>query len=738
MGYPSAKSSVNAHDPSAGSGSHLPSLPEFIEPGLQNQTQDKLHPFGLLWSELEGAQTKHAKSSSDSSILGRTASFGGVADPAVVDSWSDVFEKNQLSDPNLYQDVMSARNLSHMEHESSHLDLADQLVSQQLQQQKLQQLNLLSNLAQLNDSVLEHLPSQNLIHQHQLANLSAPDLDHLMTTLQLQQHRQLQLQQHHQLQLQQQQYHKQKLLQEQQRQLLLEQLMHSQMHDPGLGQPHLDVRANNVLDQVFLEHHLLHQLQQQSNHPPRHVDPSLEQLIQAKFGQTPQQEHQRDLFDVISHAQQGQLQSLEHQMLQHELLQARQLSMGLRQRTSMEEERHINSVWPTDESNQFFRAHAGSHRAHSSGFSPLDAYQRQQRSTHEEQLSHLERNLSLQERFPQGLYEPGSLSFERSMSLPPGASGMNLDVVNAMARAHGFDTQESSARMKSVGQLGPFLSGVHPVGPHHPLINNQFQVSHMDGIESRWSEKNEQLENNFFDSRFQQSQITAERQKRESEVKMNSEDLWMSNDEKSKQLLMELLNQKSGNHITNSFDVSNGTSSERNVLYNQFSGSSSSDIPFSLPPDREAKLNNSFGMGIYGSNPCEPAQEENVTSGNLFFISDSGASFVNKQRLEGSGLKSEGITKGRDFETQQSMVEQAGLEAVDHKRSMNALSRHSSLGVTGNFHFFSPFVTGHLIFISSLEALAYIPVRIMVNFIYLFQVGVQAFMIASLDNIIRL
>lgn len=699
-GYPTAQSSANTHDPSASSGSHRPPLPEFTESGLRNQTETKLHPFGLLWSDLEGAQTKLAKSSSVSSGMGRTASFGGMADPAVAaDTWSDVYGNNQLSDPNLYQDVIAARNMSRMEHEPSHLDLADQLMSQQLQQQKLQQQNMLSNFPQLNESVLEHLPNQNLIHHQQLANLSAPDLDHLMTTLQLQQqqHRQLQLQQHHQLQQQQQQFHhKQKLLQEQQqshvRQMLLEQLLHNQMHDPGFGQPHLDpVRANNVLDQVFLEQHLLHQLQQHSHHPPRHVDPSLEQLIQAKFGQIPQQEHQRDLFDLLSHAQHGQLQSLEHQMLQQELLQGRQLPVKLRQRTSMEEERHINSVWPTDESNQFFRTHAGSHRAHSSGFSPLDGYQRQQRSTHEEQVSHLERNLSLQDRLQQGLYEPGSLSFERSVSLPQGASGMNMDAVNAMARAHGFDMQESSARMKSPGQVGPFHSGVLPGGPHHPLMTNQFQVSHMDGIESRWSEKNEQLENNFIDSRFQQSHLTAERHKRESDIQVTSEDstLWMSNDEKSKRLLMELLNQKSGNHITDSLDVSNGASSERKVLCNQYSGSSSSSIPFGLPPDREADLNNSFGVGIYGSNPCEPTQEENASSEKLLFISDSGVSSMIKQRPEMRGLKSEGMTVGRDFETQQNIIEQGGFEALDQERSMNALSRQSSLGISGNF-FFSP------------------------------------------------
>lgn len=336
--------------------------------------------------------------------------------------------------------------------------------------------------------------------------------------------------------------------------------------------------------------------------------------------------------------------------------------MGMRQRASMEEERHINSVWPSEESNQFFRAHTGSNRAHSSGFGPVDVYQRQQRPFHEEQLSHLERNLSLQERLQQGLYEPG-LPFERSMSLPPGASGMNLDAVNAMARAHGLDMQDSSARMKSAGQVGSFLSGAHPHNPHHPLISNQFQVSHTDGIEGRWSEKNELLENSFLDSRSQQLHIHVERQKRESEVKVTSEDatLWMSdgvNDEKSKRLLMELLNPKSGKQLTDSLDVSSGSSSDGRMLFGRYSGSgsNSSDIPLS-----QSNLSNSYGVRSYSSNPRETPQEEHISSGKPPLISDSRVPSVNKERLGAHGFKSEGVAKGRDFEIQQSMVEQAGL-----------------------------------------------------------------------------
>lgn len=713
--YSTARSSGSIHDPISNSISHLPPSTELTESGVSIQNDNKLHPFGLLWSELEGAQTKHSKSANIPSSVGRAVQFGANPD-AVAETWSDVHRKNSVSDPNLYQEMLAPHQMSHMEQESSHYDLAEQLMSQQIQQQQLQQRNMLSGFAHANDTVLE--PSQNLIHHQQLANHSSADLDHLLA-LQMQQQRQVQLQQH-QLQQQQQQFHQQqKLLQEQQQsqvqQVLLEQLLRGQMHDPALRQPHIDpVRANNV--QVLLEQQLLRELQQRSHHLPRHVDPAMEQLIQAKFGHTPQG-HQSDLFELLSRAQHEQIQSLEHQM------HARQL--GIRQR--MEEERHIGSVWPADESNQIFRNHAGSHshRAHSSGFSPLDFYQRQQRPSHEEQLSHLDRNLSFQDRLQQGFYEPGSLPFERSMSLPAGAPGMNLDVVNAMARAQGLDMQESIGRMQSAGQSGTFSSAVHSHNSHHPLVPNQFHVSHLDAIEGHWPEKNEHLENDWMDSRFQQLHINAERQKRESEIKNTSQDqnLWMSdgiNDENSKRLLMELLHQKSGHQPSESLNaMSNGLFSDNRLLSGHYSGSSSSNHPFNFHTDQEAGLNNSFRVGSFGSNPGEFLQEEQACSVDsnekLMYRSNSGAladresflaginatnqslytnsnmiskSSIGKElsELEGRkrGSKSEGLIMGRAFETQERMAEPAGLAATNfEERSNNASTMHSSSAVSG-------------------------------------------------------
>ncbi|KAJ9176140.1 hypothetical protein P3X46_011485 [Hevea brasiliensis] len=733
-GYPIMQPSGNAHDPLAKSNGH-PSFPdELTEPGLPYQSDNKLHPFGLFWSELEGSQsqTRQIESSDMPSTVGRPAAFGAMPDrAAVAEKWSDVYGQEMLSVPNSFQDATAARHLSRVEQEPNHFGLAEQLMSRQFQQQQqLQQRNMLSH-SHLNDSLLEHVTGQNLIHHQQLANHPVPDVEHLLA-LQLQQQRQLQLQQ------QQQQFHQQqKLLQERQqsqaRQVLLEQLLHGQMPDPALVQSRVDpIRANNVLDQVLLEQQLLHELQQRSQHPQRHFVPSVEQLAQAKFGQALQQDQQRDLFELLSHAQHGQIQSLEHQILQ-EQLQARQLPMGLRQRMNMEEERHIESLWPpVNESDQFFRSLTGNHRAHSSGISPLDFYQQQQqqqqRPPHEDQLSQLERNLSFQDRLRQGLYEPGSLLFERSLSLPAGASGMNMDVVNAMACAHGLDMQELSTRMQSAGQVGTLSSGNHPHDRHHPMVPNQFHVSHLDAIEGRWPESNGPIVNDWMESRIQQLHINAERRKRESDIKVTAEDssLWMSdglNDDKSRRLFMELLHQKSGHQPSDSVQMNDGMSFEKKSASGIYSGSSSSDHLFAVVSDQEASLNNSLAIGSYGSNTCQLAEvssagERASNMGNtekLLLRSESGAtcggnlsllgisetsqavladsnfidkSSINREYLDVEGRKygskMQGMAKSSVTEIHNGIGDQARLTATDHGEvTVNVLGRHSSLGVPG-------------------------------------------------------
>ncbi|XP_043704365.1 protein ESSENTIAL FOR POTEXVIRUS ACCUMULATION 1-like isoform X2 [Telopea speciosissima] len=778
-GNPIAKPSTNICDvlPNAAS---LPFLSnDLIENTMSNHQDSKLHPFGLLWSELNGPHLRRTESSNMSSgvsdqshlmnsLVGRDApsasnkqsSFGAAVDSSLVgDTWSDGYRRNTISNGNLHKDALDL-HLSHLEQESNRFDLSEHLMSQQLQKQPLQPQNLLSHPAlHLNESVLEQVPGSGLsqirnpIRYQQSA---MPDLEHHLK-LQLQQQRLFQLQQQQQqlqqqqqqqqqrqfqLQQQQQQQHQQQQQQQSQvRQLLLEQLLHHQMHDPGFAQSCVDpVRGNNMLDQALYRQQFLHELQQHSQPLPRHLDPSLEQLIQTKFAQSQQRErreHHNDPFEFLSRAKHGQMLSLEQQLLlQQEQLPARQFSMASRQQTGMEEERHIGGAWSVDETGQFVRSTPSPHQVQSAGFGPLDFYQRQQRpSSFEDQLSHHERNLAVQERMQRGLYEPDSLAFERSMSLPAGTPGMNLDV-NALSRAQGLDLQERLSHMHPGGQVGSFSSGVHS---HHPQIANQFHASHSDAIESHWSERNGQAANSWRESRIQQLHLEAEHQKRELEFNVTSEDpgSWASaeiNENNSKRLMLDL-HQKLGIHSNQSLEMGGGglTSLEIREPSWLFSSSGSLDNRINFladpQPGLQSGLNNSFVEGSRGSNSGNTLQDRLLNasmdeqssslesserlsirsnSGALieeeqFFpgINESSQSFYVDSNITGKSSVDRDLSETKDgkkgkkrlsktkvvtksvSEVQESMDEQAVVASVDHSHSdvpINAPIRHSLLG----------------------------------------------------------
>ncbi|KAJ8759211.1 hypothetical protein K2173_006671 [Erythroxylum novogranatense] len=785
-GYLNPRSSGNIHDLLASTTTQPPVPTELIEPALPYQKDNKLHPFGLFWSELEGSHTRSSETLDVPVNVEGSASYDVVNDTgSAADKWADILRPDALSVPNSIPDAIAARHLPHNEQDLNHFALAEQLIARQYQQQQqLHQRNILSShshvpsqnlihhqqpakhtvedlehllalrLQQQHSHVpsqnlihhqqpanhtvedLEHLlalrlqqqhshvPSQNLIHQQQPANHTVEDLEHLLS-LRIQQ-RQIQAQQRHH---QQQHFHQQqKLLQERQqlqaRQVLLEQLK-NHIPEPGLPHSRVDpIRANNALDQVLLEQQLLQEVQQRSHNPFRHFVPQVEQLAQSKLGLVAQQEQQRDLFELLPRGQHGQVQSLEHKILL-EQLQARQLSMTSRQRRNLEEERRIDPVWPVNETGQFLGNLASNHRAHSSGIKPLDFYQRQQMSPHESQLAQLERNLSFQDRLQQGLYEPGSVPFERSLSSPAGASGMNMDVVNAMVRSRGLEMQDLNTRMQSAGQGGTFSSGVPSHSFHHPMVPNQFHASQLDAVEGRWSENNGQLTNDWMESQVQQLHINAERQRRESEVKLAAEDSssWMSdgsNDDKSRRLLMELLNQRSGHQMVDSLHANGAAPFERRVASGLYSGSGSLDHNFGAFPGQET-LNNSFSVGSYGSNVSEPAdlhtaneQASFVESNeNSAFRSDSrvtteGHSFVsgvgtaqsvltdcsitdklltNKDYLEVEerrrGSKNMGVTKSSASDIHDSVAEKVRLAYTDRREDVNAISRQGSFDIGG-------------------------------------------------------
>ncbi|KAL8255155.1 hypothetical protein R6Q59_033376 [Mikania micrantha] len=452
---------------------------DLTEPGVPSQNDNTMHPFGLLWSELEGSSLRKDQPSKTQFTGGIQQQHmnpaGGIAD----------YRRSSLSESNLYQDAMLASNMSQ---EANHFGLAEKLRSQHIQQQLLQQHNLLSS---------SHLNEQ---------RVSSQDLDHFLA-LQLQHQQQ---QQQRQIQLQQ-----QMLLKEQQsrQQMLLEQLVQNQRSRTDA------VRSHNVLDQMLMKQQILSEMQQR------------EHLIQANYGH---QGHTNDLVEMMMRAKHGHMSSLEHQLLQRE--QLRQL--GLRQRVEMEEERQLGSDW--------------FHRVNSPGLSSSDlSHLERNLSMQERNLSMQERNLSMQDRIQHGLYDPNSLSYERSLSMPGGGPGMNLDAV------------------------GRFSSNVHSHQSNNSLTPNNFRSSHLDMMEG-------QMSNEWMESRIQQLHI--EKQKRDMEVRRSSEEQsqWMSggtSDDTSKRLLMELLNQKPSNQHIESLD----TDSEMN--------------------------HHPFGAGSYGSNPGAPIDD---------------------------------------------------------------------------------------------------------------------------------
>ncbi|XAR64363.1 hypothetical protein NMG60_11024670 [Bertholletia excelsa] len=719
-GNPLGKTALSINGP--GNPISNPSIPtEFAESGMLNQNNNNLHPFGLLWSELEGTYARHNQLSNipsggspqDQLVNPIAGEIGIVADSI-----------HAGPSPNLYQDVLNARRLPHVDPESNRFDASEKLLSQQFQQ-RLKQENISSPHPYLDESLLAQVTVRDSVHQQQLANETGPDLKHLLALQiqqqQLQRQRQLQMQlqlhQHQQLQ-QEQQLHQQQMFLQEQQQSQARQLLQGQMHNSTHGIPRVDaVRSNNALAQVLLEQQILREMQQRSYHPLRYADPSLEQLIQAKFGQPVNQTHKDEVLELLSRSKQQQMRSMEQQILQQEQLHARHLPLGLRKRVEMEEERHVGSGWRIEETDQLLRGHTA-------GLGPLEFYQRQQRPSHEDQMSHLEQQLSLQDRLQRGIYDP---ALQRSMSLSSGAPGMSLDVVNAMAHAQGLDIQESSARLHSAGQVGGF-PGNH-YSPH-PSVPHKFQASHSDAIQGHWSENNGLLPNDWMESRIRPMHLDVDLQNRDSTVKMASGDpsSWMSagpNDDSSKRLFMELLHQKPGHQPTDSLDMSNGASDERRAPSGWYSGINSSNKSFSLLADQEAVLNQASAIAPSGSNfgvssqlsltteaPSHVERNERLPlrsnsgvliEGNkpLSGIDDtSQATYMNSNVIIKSasergfldmeakrrGLKSESVMKGPALEDQEGIAEQTGVAAQDHgQMASNIHSRQNSHGSSGDF-----------------------------------------------------
>lgn len=686
---------------------------DIVDIGVSNQ-REKLHPLGLTWSELESTYQNNneqllafgggAQDKLLNPMTRRGGPFGAAADSThVPENWNDAYGRNALSGSNLHEDAMDARHSLRMEQEFSRFDMAERLLAQQLQQQ--QQHRQPHSLVPSHNSHLN-----DMMQLEQLANRTGQSVEHILA---------LQLQQQRQLQLEQQQFHEQQMLlkeqqqQSQARQIVLEQLLQNQMRESGRGPSRIDahaLRSNNALEEAIMQQQFLNDLQQRAQFPSRHPEPSIEQLIHAKYGQMPHPGHQNDLLELLSRGRQN---SLDPQILRQEQLHGRQLPLALRQRLEMEEERQINPGWLHDEASQFQRKLGGSHRAASAGLGPLDFYS-QQLPPSEEHLSHFDRNLSLQDRnlslqdrIQQGLYDPGMLPFERSMSFTGGGAGLNLDVMNSMAHGQGMEIQEQIGRMHP-GGLGGFMSDAYSQRTDKPLTPNHFHGSHLDTTEGRWSETNGQLPNDWMELRNQQLHIHHERQKREPDTRSTEDpSLWMSagtNDDSSKRLLMELLHHKSNHPSSEQFGSTGGVPRDRRPVSGH-SRTSTANSSFSVMSDQEAAFSNSFAVGSFGSDSAGPLQNRlgegisslqdiGVDSGidgssqvnpNDFSMRNKAPEKLTLSNMDGDKrvVTNEGVDK--ISESRQNMVGQAVLTSMGGRETTaNVHSRHASLDTAGN------------------------------------------------------
>ncbi|ONI19993.1 hypothetical protein PRUPE_3G309100 [Prunus persica] len=298
------RSSADIH----GSISNSPSLPslsnEVSETNLPSQQNDKLHPFGLLMSELRGsshlrsAQSSHASLGMDDQVQLRDSFFEGGAtiasqnplgpmidQPSFVDTQSDNYIRNNT---NISLGSIDAHHLSRMGKEISGFGLAEHIMPQKLLKERLQQLNHPSLLPAAHGAGtgVDQFPgfgfsdsnNPNIQPFHQ----PVADMEHLLE-LQRQQQRQRQLelrQQHHQLELQQHQH--QLELQQRQRQLELQQ--HQRQLEFQQHQRQLELQQRLRQLELQQQHHLKQQLhhhqmklQQQQQSQTQHL--LLEQFL---------------------------------------------------------------------------------------------------------------------------------------------------------------------------------------------------------------------------------------------------------------------------------------------------------------------------------------------------------------------------------------------------------------------------------------------------------------------------
>ncbi|GMI67122.1 hypothetical protein HRI_000381500 [Hibiscus trionum] len=687
------KVSAEIQDPFGNPASHLPSANEFSKTNVPSHRGDELLP----------------------------------------DTWRDDYRRNDVFNPNIHL----GSPLSHRELEHNGLDLVQHLMSQKLPSESqssgfgAEQINSFDMMQRMNlnhqqsihlsaphmEHRLDHFEQQRQLELQfeQQRQLELQQQQRLLK-LQRQQQQQLELQrqQQHQLELQRQQQQQQQqqqlelrrrqqqleLLREQQlrnhqikllqqlqqqrlqqqpsqaRELLLDQLLQHQVSDPGYGHHILDAARDNLLDQVSLKRHLLSELQQNSN-ASRHLDPSLEQIIQAKINQSAVQGQQADILDYMLKAKYGNMHPSEHQLcLQHEQFQAEQLSRALNQQLSMEGDRQHAGSWSVDEVGQFVRNPSNHPQAQPAGLNGSDLHQKRF-SSFEEQFSNLKRIHALQEQQQRGGFDPSATAFSRSTLSAP-APGMEVDNVNSLGLSEHL-------YMHSNNQLGLFSSGNHSLGRQ---VSGDVYTSHPDLTESYQSRQNGQLETSWAEKQMQQLSLEADLRRRESEVDSST---WTSAGgihENSKKALMDLLHQKLG--------VQSAQSSEVDHQYS----ASSSNLPFNHFTDPEVHVNSSFSEGPQNSFTFAEEQSFMSGSGDPFSSSYAGArlmpkSAVDKELVEleskekRSGLRgmisrSGSVSGSEDLEQVENSVNCGDLQGRIHNRHGSFSDKASQVSSSQN------------------------------------------------------
>ncbi|CAN7133681.1 unnamed protein product [Brassica rapa subsp. narinosa] len=532
-GYGSAKSSTSMHDALMGVSGH-PAIPvESAKVATQNQNENKLHPFGVLWSELESSSTP-------------------------VD-----LLPNRSYDDQKYLD--QAQDLDHLtlqlqqqQQQKIQLQQQQQQKIQLQQQQKIQlQQRQLEQEYQLQQKLLQEQQQSHArnLHFQQILQGQTPDS---------------RLGQSHD-------FHRLNNVD----QMLLEQQLMDELQSSGhrsqnftpymeqlaagnFGQLQHEGHQKELLEQLLSEQMQSQYRQMHSQHGHMQSEPirSLEyQLLQQEqLMRLANRGRQNTLLEELRHIdpQHGQMQSepirsLEYQIMQQEQLM--QLADRARHNTLLEEHRHIDPLWPSNRNDQLLGAHPGIHRSHSSaGFRPVDFHQQQQGPPFEDHFSHLERNLSYQQQLNQELFEQG-LPFERS------TSGLNLDAVKGLNLSELRDAQ-----MQSSGRLGNSTPGFSHQNPHIQLGEPHF--SEMEPRKERWHGADTQLAGGWPETQFHRSNTEADHHKMRSEMRRVGEDSnsWMVDghtDEKSKQLFMELLHQRPGHQPLESPSMNRGEPYDR-------------------------------------------------------------------------------------------------------------------------------------------------------------------------------